>query len=141
MASAESDVTAGPWPAPSKPVVLAVDDEPDMLENLARIFRRSPYLCMTAANGQDALAIVQRCHPDLILTDLRMPGMDGLALLRAAKRLAPATPVLVFTAYASESAASEAAHAGAAAFITKPFSGAHLLQSVERALGQRTRSA
>jgi CheY-like chemotaxis protein len=66
-----------------------------------------------------------------------MPGMDGLALLRAAKRLSPATPVVIVTAYASESVAHEATSAGAAACLVKPFTGGELLETVRRALAAR----
>jgi len=122
---------------PSPATILVVDDEPDMLDNVARILRRGAYACCTVANGREALALIGRHHPDLILTDLRMPGMDGLALLRAIKQLSPPTPVVIFTAYTSEANAQEALAAGAAAFLAKPFSGAQLLQTVRQALGQR----
>src|SRR3990172_10007397 len=92
--------------------ILVADDEPDMLENVARILRRGAHQCISAGSGQEALALVERERPDLILTDLRMPGMDGLGLLRAVKRLSPATPVVIFTAYASDASAREAAGAG-----------------------------
>ncbi len=114
--------------------VLVVDDEPDMLDNVARILRRAPYACLTATSGEGALQVFECEHPDLVLTDLRMPGMDGLALLRAVRRLSPRTPVIIFTAYASDAAAYEAAQAGAAAFLAKPFSGAQLLQTIRTAL-------
>lgn len=115
--------------------VLVVDDEPDMLDNVARILRRGgAYACLTAGSARDALALVERDRPDLILTDLRMPGMDGLALLRAVKRLSPPIPVVIFTAYASEATAQEALAAGAAAFLAKPFSRAELLQAVRGSL-------
>ena len=117
-------------------MILVVDDEPDMLENVARILRRGPYRCVTTASGQDALALLEQQRPALVLTDLRMPGMDGLALLRAAKRVAPDTPVIIFTADASESAADEARRAGAAAFLAKPFSGGQLLQALRQALAE-----
>jgi CheY-like chemotaxis protein len=114
--------------------VLVVDDEPDMLDNVARILRRGAYACLTAGGGQEALAILAQDPPDLVLTDLRMPGMDGLALLRAVKQLSPPTPVVVFTAYASESAARDALAAGAAAFLAKPFTAVQLLETVRATL-------
>jgi two-component system response regulator GlrR len=117
--------------------VLAVDDEPDMLENVARILRRSAYQCVTAGSGQAALAVLARDRPDLILTDLRMPGMDGLALLRAVKQFSPPTPVVVFTACASDATAHEALAAGAAAFLAKPFTGAQLMETVRMLLDHR----
>ena len=121
--------------------ILVADDEPDMLENVARILRRCAQQCISAGSGQEALALVERERPDLILTDLRMPGMDGLGLLRAVKRLSPATPVVIFTAYASDASAREAAGAGAAGFLVKPFTSAELLQTVQQALPPRSGKA
>jgi len=106
-----------------------------MLENVARIFRRSPYACLTAASGREALTLMDREAPDLILTDLRMPGMDGLALLREARQRRPGTPVVVVTAYASDEAAQRALDAGARALLPKPFTSAELLRTVGQALG------
>jgi CheY-like chemotaxis protein len=110
--------------------VLVVDDEPDMRDNVARILCRGAYECLTAEDGQEALAVLARDRPDLLLTDLRMPGVDGLTLLRAVTQLSPPIPVVVFTAYASEATAQEALAAGAAAFLAKPFTGAQLLETV-----------
>lgn len=132
--SSSHDAQTGNGHAPPSATVLIVDDEPDMLENVARILRRGAYGCLIAGSGRDALALVARDRPDLILTDLRMPGMDGLALLRAVKQLSPLTPVVIFTAYASEAIGQEALGAGAAAFLAKPFSGAELLQAVRESL-------
>jgi CheY-like chemotaxis protein len=114
--------------------VLVVDDEPDMLVNVVRILRRARYECVTAGSGEEAIAVFRRKRPDLILTDLRMQGMDGLALLRAVKQQLPPTPVVIFTAYASEATAQEALAAGASAFLPKPFTRPQLLEAVRGAL-------
>lgn len=116
--------------------ILIVDDEADMLETCARIFRRSGYTCLTTASGQEALALLERVHPDLILTDLRLHRMDGLTLLRQAKQLAPEIPVVIFTAYVSEASARAALEAGAAAYLPKPFTAAQLRRAVEQTLGE-----
>jgi CheY-like chemotaxis protein len=121
-------------PPPPQRRVLVVDDEPDMLVNVARILRRGPYDCVTAGSAEEALALFKRDQPDLILTDLRMPRMDGLALLRALKQLSTSTPVIVFTADATEATAQEALAAGASAFLAKPFSGSELLELVRASL-------
>src|SRR5262245_13074890 len=126
--------TANGHPAPVRHV-LVVDDEPDMLVNVARILRRGRYECVTAASGEEALALFQRRRPDLILTDLRMTGMGGLALLRMVRAHVPPTPVVVVTAYASDATAQEALAAGASAFLPKPFTGAQLLDAVRSVLG------
>ena len=127
-----ASVTDG-HPAPL-PLVLVVDDEPDMLVNVARILRRGRYECVTAGSGDEAMTLFQQRRPDLVLTDLRMPGMDGLALLRAVTQHVPPTPVVIFTAYTSEAISQEALAAGASAFLAKPFTGAQLLESVRAAL-------
>jgi CheY-like chemotaxis protein len=114
--------------------VLVVDDEPDMLVGVARILRRAHYECVTAASAEEAMTLFERRRPDLILTDLRMPGMDGLALLRAVRNQLPPTPVVICTAYASEATAQEALAAGASAFLPKPFTGAQLLDAVRTAV-------
>jgi CheY-like chemotaxis protein len=128
--------TRNDHPAPPRHV-LVVDDEPDMLVNVARILRRARYECVTAESGEEALALFQRQRPDLILTDLRMPGMDGLALLRVVRQHLLPPPVVVFTAYASEATAREALAAGARGFLPKPFTGAELLEAVRTALDQK----
>jgi two-component system response regulator GlrR len=110
--------------------ILVVDDEPDMLVNVARILRRGPYVCVTAGSGEEALALAERDQPDLIVSDLRMPGRDGLALLRALKQLSASTPVIIFTAYATDATAQEALAAGANAFLAKPFTATELLELV-----------
>jgi CheY-like chemotaxis protein len=133
MTAAASPTPNGHPPSPRQ--VLVVDDEPDMLVNVARILRRGRYECVTAASGEEAMALWQRRRPDLILTDLRMTGMDGLALLRAVRAHVPPTPVVIVTAYASEATAREALAAGASGFLPKPFTGAQLLDAVRVALG------
>ena len=115
--------------------ILVVDDETDMLETCARIFRRSGYACLTATSGREALAVLERQRPDLIFTDLRMPRGDGLTFLRRAKQVAPEIPVVVFTAYVSESSAREVLDAGAAAYLAKPFTASQLRQAAEQTLG------
>jgi CheY-like chemotaxis protein len=139
-------MTAASTPAPnghpaSPPYVLVVDDEPDMLVNVARILRRGRYECVTAASGEEAMTLFEQRRPDLILTDLRMPGMDGLGLLRAVRKHVPPTPVVICTAYTSEATSQEALAAGASAFLAKPFTGAQLLESVRTALDHGGRAA
>lgn len=116
--------------------ILVVDDEADMLETCARIFRRSGYTCLTTVNPQEALALLERVRPDLMLADLKMPWIDGLTLLRQAKQVAPEIPVVIFTAYVSEASAREALEAGAAAYLPKPFTTAQLRVTVEQAMGR-----
>jgi DNA-binding NtrC family response regulator len=117
--------------------ILIVDDEPDMLENCSRILSRLGYACRTADSGRAALAILERDHPDLLLTDFKMPEMDGLELLRRAHELDPALPVVVFTGYATIESAVAAIKQGAFDYLPKDFTVDQLRLAVERGLRQR----
>jgi DNA-binding NtrC family response regulator len=83
------------------PHILIVDDEPDMVDNCARILRRAGHHCSTTTDPHRALALLESARPDLLLTDLKMPEIDGLALLRRAHELDPTLPVIVITAFAT----------------------------------------
>jgi DNA-binding NtrC family response regulator len=117
--------------------ILVVDDEPDMVETVARILTHLGHESVTATEGGAALELLERERPDLVLTDLRMPGMDGLALLKEVKRIDPEAPVVLFTAHATIQTAVEAIKAGAFDYITKPFTADQLQVVIERALTQR----
>jgi DNA-binding NtrC family response regulator len=117
--------------------ILVVDDEPDMVDNLTRILRHAGYRCLAATDPQRALELIETSRPDLVLTDLRMPGLDGLGLIDRARDLDPALPVVVITAYATIESAVEAIRRGAVDYVTKPFLLEPLLVVVERALRQR----
>jgi two-component system, NtrC family, response regulator HydG len=117
--------------------VLIVDDEPDMLENCSRILSRQGYECLTAENGRAALAILERERPDLLLTDLKMPEMDGMALLQHAHEVDPELPVIMITAFASIESAVAAVREGAFDYLPKSFSVDQLRVAVERALRHR----
>ncbi len=121
----------------SAPRVLIVDDEPDMRENCSRILARQGYACTMAGDGMAALAILERERPDLLLTDLKMPGMDGLALLRRAHELDPALPVIMITGFATIESAVAAVKEGAFDYLPKDFSVEQLRLAVERALRHR----
>jgi len=117
--------------------ILIVDDEPDMRENCSRILSRQGYTCVTAGDGRAALAVLEREHPDLLLTDFKMPEMDGLELLRRAHELDPALPVILFTGFASIEAAVAAIKQGAFDYLPKDFSVEQLRLAVERGLRHR----
>ena len=97
----------------SDATVLIVDDEPDMVENCTRILRRAGYHCLTATDPYRALALLESDSPDLLLTDLKMPGLDGMELLRRAHELDPAMPVIMITAFATIESAVAAVKEGA----------------------------
>ena len=117
--------------------VLVVDDEPDMVENCARILRRAGYQCLTETDPNRALTLVDAERPDLLLTDLKMPGMDGMEVLRRAHAVDPALPVILITAFASIESAVAAIKDGAFDYLPKNFSVDQLRVAVERGLRQR----
>jgi two-component system response regulator HydG len=117
--------------------ILVVDDEQDIRRTLQRILERKKYKVSTADDGQAALEIIQKQPIDLILTDLKMPRMDGVQLLKAAKRLAPEIEVILITAYGEVGTAVEAMRNGAFHFITKPPNRSQILLTVARALEKR----
>ncbi len=117
--------------------ILIVDDEPDMVENLSRILTRAGHHCLSTTEPRRALELLESDRPDLLITDLKMPGMDGMELLRHARSLDPATPVIVITAFASIESAVEAMKEGAFDYLPKTFSIDQLTVVVNRALAQR----
>src|SRR2546430_16665344 len=121
----------------SDATVLIVDDEPDMVENCARILRRAGHHCLTATDPHRALALLESDSPDLLLTDLKMPGLDGMELLRRAHELDPALPVIMITAFATIESAVAAVKEGAFDYLPKTFTLDQLQVAVERALRQR----
>jgi two-component system, NtrC family, response regulator HydG len=121
----------------SDATVLIVDDEPDMVENCARILRRAGYRCLTATDPHRALVLLESDAPDLLLTDLKMPGMDGMELLRRARDLDPSLPVIMITAFATIESAVAAVKEGAFDYLPKTFTLDQLQVAVERALRQR----
>lgn len=101
--------------------VLIVDDEPIARHNLAHALERDGLTTDTAADGEEALAKLAATPCSLVLTDLRMPGMDGLTLLKEIRQRQPETEVIVITAHASTDSTVEAMRAGAFYYVEKPF--------------------
>ncbi|CAE6752697.1 MAG: sigma-54-dependent Fis family transcriptional regulator [Nitrospira sp.] len=116
--------------------ILIVDDEQDALDNCRRILSRGPYDCLTECNSTRALDVIQRERPGLILTDLRMPDLDGIEVLAAAKRFDPSVQVVLLTAHATVQTAVTSMRYGAFDYITKPFTSTDLLQVARRAFGE-----
>lgn len=115
--------TGTPAPAPaSKPRILIVDDEPSMREMLRIVLRRDGYEVVVAENGMSALDILRREPVDLLLSDIRMPDLNGVEVLRAAKEMNRDIVAFMMTAFASTDTAVEAMRLGAVDYFTKPFS-------------------
>ena len=121
----------------SRTRILIVDDEPDMVENCARILGKAGHDCLTASAGHRALALLESERPDLLITDLKMPELDGMELLRRARELDPTLPVIMITAFATIESAVAAVKEGAFDYLPKNFSVDQLRVAVERALRHR----
>jgi len=102
--------------------LLVVDDDIQMLSALEAALRRKGHTVETASNGLDAAAKLENAPVQAVITDLRMPGMDGLELLQHVRRTKPALPVIVLSAYGTVPTAVDAMKAGATDFLLKPFS-------------------
>ncbi|HEY3295287.1 MAG TPA: sigma-54 dependent transcriptional regulator [bacterium] len=118
--------------------ILVIDDEPDMLDNCRLILSRAGYDIQTLQDSRDLSATVAACDPDLVLTDLMMPGQDGMAVLSELHWSHTDVPVVIMTAYATVETAVEAMKHGAADYLVKPFSKDQLLLLVQRMLTNRT---
>ncbi len=114
--------------------LLIVDDELGMRQFLTHLLQREGHVVRVAENGQDALAQLQQQAPDLIISDIRMPDMSGVDLLRAAKDLLPDVEMIMMTAFANVDTAREAFLLGAFDFVQKPFDNDLLKEVVSRAL-------
>ncbi len=121
----------------AKQRILVIDDEEDMLENCSRILDRLGYEPLLESDGGKGVVRFEQEHPVVTLTDLRMPGMDGLEVLRTIRRIDPEALVILFTAFATVETAVEAVKEGAFDYIPKPFSADQLQLVIERALTQR----
>jgi len=114
--------------------VLVVDDDTDILRLVTLRLRSAGHEVLAVTSGRAALAQLNFFRPQLVLTDLRMEGMDGMALFHALHTECPALPVIILTAHGTIPEAVEASQAGVFGFLTKPFEGKHLLREIERAL-------
>lgn len=117
--------------------VLVVDDESSIRELLAKTLALAEYDVDTAPDGRAALERLRLGHYDLLIADLKMPGMDGLTLIREAKRLKADIPVIIITGFSTESSAIEAVNLGVAGYLTKPFRVPQVLAAAARALGEQ----
>jgi two-component system response regulator GlrR len=114
--------------------ILVVDDDPNLLRLLALRLQKEGFATIEAASGEEALARLEAALPDLLITDMRMGGMDGLALFEAVSRRHPALPVIILTAHGNIPDAVDATRKGVFGYLTKPFEARALMAEVERAL-------
>ncbi|MCA1810578.1 MAG: response regulator [Halobacteriales archaeon] len=119
------------------PVILVVDDEPDLLDSYAVLLTEDVGArVLTALSGAEALEVLRRNHVDLILSDYRMPGMNGLDFLQAAKAIAGKTPMVMVTAYSDAQVEDRARRVvGVRKFLSKVLTPEELVRQVRDVLG------
>ncbi len=122
---------------PVRRSVLVVDDDAAMREMLVSLMEAEGLECASAESGEAALERLRESEFDVVLSDIRMAGKDGLELTGELRELRPDTPVILMTAFGSIDSAVEALRAGAFDYVTKPFKREAILASVERALERR----
>jgi two-component system response regulator GlrR len=119
---------------PGKASLLLVDDDPDLLRLLAIRLKANGYQVNAVESAQKALAAIAHSRPDLVLTDLRMEGMDGMALFQEVQASCPGLPVIILTAHGTIPEAVAAVKKGVFGYLTKPYDADELLTQIERAL-------
>ena len=117
-----------------KKKILVVDDEVGIRESLQKILEKEGFLVETASNGEEAFRIIRGGDIDLLISDIRMAGMDGLELLKVCKSVSPFTEAIMITGYASVDTAVDSMKQGAYDYITKPFKKADILKAVNTAI-------
>jgi excisionase family DNA binding protein len=133
---------AAPAPVPrpaggiTRPRILVVDDEASIRDLLAKTLALAEYDVDVAPDGRSALDRMRLYPYDLLIADLKMPGMDGLAVIREAKRYKADLPVIIITGFSTESSAIEAVNLGVAGYLTKPFRVPQVLAAAAKALGE-----
>jgi DNA-binding NtrC family response regulator len=119
------------------PKALVVDDEPDMCWLLSRVLGDQGVEVVTAGDGRAALELITREAPDVVLLDLKMPGLGGIEVLERAKAVDPRMPVVMVTAYGDLPSAVQAMRLGADDYLTKPFDNDEIIFSIRKALERK----
>ena len=134
--------TPAPAPSPAKaaaagrPRVLVVDDEASIRDLLSKTLALAEYDVDVAPDGRSALERMRIYPYDLLIADLKMPGMDGLSVIREAKRYKADLPVIIITGFSTEESAIDAVNLGVAGYLTKPFRVPQVLAAAAKALGE-----
>ena len=131
---------AAPAPRPAanagRPRILVVDDEASIRDLLSKTLALAEYDVDVSPDGRSALERMRLYPYDLLIADLKMPGMDGLTVIREAKRYKSDLPVIIITGFSTESSAIEAVNLGVAGYLTKPFRVPQVLAAAAKALGE-----
>jgi excisionase family DNA binding protein len=120
----------------ARPRILVVDDEASIRDLLSKTLALAEYDVDVSPDGRSALERMRMYPYDLLIADLKMPGMDGLAVIREAKRYKSDLPVIIITGFSTESSAIEAVNLGVAGYLTKPFRVPQVLAAAAKALGE-----
>lgn len=118
------------------PRVLVADDEASIRELLSKTLALAEYDVDLAQDGRSALERVRTTEYDLLITDLKMPGVDGLSVIREARRFRPELPIIIITGFSTEASAIEALNLGVSGYLTKPFRVPKVLATAAKALGE-----
>jgi two-component system, chemotaxis family, chemotaxis protein CheY len=115
--------------------ILVVDDTQFMRQRVARLLREHDYQTIEAKDGEEAVRMYEHDEPDLVLMDITMPNMDGLAALGEIRAYDPAAKVIMLTALGQQAIALQAIQSGAKDFLVKPYEPDQVLRAVQRVLG------
>ena len=136
MPAASPAAAVVPRQAAERPRILVVDDESSIRDLLSKTLALAEYDVDTVPDGRSALEQLRLYAYDLLIADLKMPGIDGLSVIREAKRLKSDLPVIIITGYSTETAAIEAVNLGVSGYLTKPFRVPQVLAAAARAIGE-----
>lgn len=114
--------------------LVIVDDEPEISEQVKEFFEEEGHTVYTADTGEEGVRLVEELKPDLLLVDLKLPGISGLQVLETTKKISTKTKTLVITGYVDQTLIDEAERLGRDAFLHKPFNFETLKQEVDRLL-------
>jgi excisionase family DNA binding protein len=120
-----------------RPRVLIVDDEATIRDLLSKTLALAEYDVDLAHDGRTAVERLRIIPYDLLITDLKMPGVDGLSVIREARRLKADIPVIIITGFSTEASAIEAVNLGVSGYLTKPFRVPRVLAAASKALGEQ----
>ena len=123
-------------PVAGRPRILVVDDEAAIRDLLSKTLALAEYDVDLAPDGRTALERLRIIPYDLLITDLKMPGIDGLTVVREARRLKADIPVIIITGFSTEASAIEAVNLGVSGYLTKPFRVPRVLAVAAKALGE-----
>ena len=122
--------------AAARPRILVADDEASIRDLLAKTLALAEYEVDLVPDGRSAIERLRIMPYDLLITDLKMPGVDGLAVIREARRLRADIPVIIITGFSTEASAIEAVNLGVSGYLTKPFRVPRVLAAAAKALGE-----